>query len=220
MNEPRKVRILCGQSVKLAAADHGEWQKAVLRDRDLSASDRLVACIIIEGINWGRTAKHKHLAGLTWQTQEQIAEALNLSDRQVRRCMGALEKRGWIAISQRALGRASATRLMWPALFGDRTAVSGQRKFKTKTARALTGQYTAARPDVDVRCDRTPVTGNHLEDLIENHLEDARRPPAGVTKATWAAYERARQSGAPAQFSDALRRVAAEKDSSQDRDGW
>jgi DNA-binding transcriptional MocR family regulator len=206
------VQLEWGQPVRLHAAHHGEWRKAVVRDRALSPSARLVACVIVESINWGRSPKHQHLAGLSWLTQQQIAEEVGVSDRQVRRNIEDLETRGWIAVSQRSLGKASTTRLMWPKLPFDRTPVSGQRKVPTRTPRALTGHFTTARPDTRDRFDRTPVSGNHLEDLPENHLEARPRAMEGVSAETMAAYTAASADGSPEDRRQALKRVLAEQE--------
>ena len=169
----RPFQIPWGKPVQLNPAHHGEWRKAVERDHSLSPTARLVGCVISEGINWGRNPKYLHLKGRTWQTQEQLATEIGISERQVRRCIEQLEARGWIATEQRALGRATTTRLMWPRFPFDRTPVSGGRKIKTRTQRAVTGQFMQASLDAEVRCDRTPVTGHHLEDHLDNYLDGA-----------------------------------------------
>jgi biotin operon repressor len=206
------VQIAWGSPVRLNASHHGEWRKAMMRDTHLSAGARLVGCVLVEGINWGRTTRHKHLAGLTWQTQEQIGAEIGMSDRQVRRCIESLEDRGWIATAQRALGRASTARLMWPKLAFDRTSASAQRKVKTNTPRAVTGQFVAALPDIHVLSDRTLVTGNHLEDHLEDHLDARRMQLDGVSEEAWEAYRAARATGSPEAARAALRRMMREHD--------
>lgn len=209
MNAP--VEIRWGAPVKLSPAHHGEWRKAVVRDKELTPTARLVAIIIAEGICWGRTEKLRRLAGYTWRTQEQIAESIGKTDRQVRRCMDDLEKKGWIEIDQRAMGRTSLVRLVWPGRPSDRTPTSGQRKVRTRAGRNASGHFAPRSPDVGDRDDRTPMTDNHLENPIENHFEVPPRPE-GVSAETHAAYVAARSSGDRKQMGSALRKLADELD--------
>jgi biotin operon repressor len=180
----------------------------------------LVGCVISEGINWGRNPKYLHLKGRTWQTQEQLATEIGISERQVRRCIEQLEARGWIATEQRALGRATTTRLMWPRFPFDRTPVSGGRKIKTRTQRAVTGQFMQASLDAEVRCDRTPVTGHHLEDHLDNYLDGAASRGLlalpGVSEDMLREYREAKASGSRARISAAMRRIEAERRSATD----
>ena len=90
------LHIPLGSPVKLSFPHHGEWRKMMMLDGVLPAGARLVGIAIADGINWGREPRYKHLAGLTWQTQEQIGAKIAMSDRQVRRhieTLAALRKK-------------------------------------------------------------------------------------------------------------------------------
>jgi hypothetical protein len=202
--------IAWGSLVPVAAAAQGEWRKLVLKEPRLSMAARVVGCVVAENVHMGRgRSAQRHLVGFAFKSELVIGSEVGVSERQVRRAIQELQTLGYIDVTARKVRLANGIRLRWPPLPFDRTNMAGKRKPRATRAQSpSTGQFRPDRPDNFGASDRSGLSRDSSEDLLEDSLEERHRiGHPGVSDDVLSQYRAALAGGSQSDLAAALRRL-------------